>query len=79
MYAVPFFGDGLLANRGREAKLALCRRRLGVAVVVGVVALSSAPAPRGCVVCGAGWMIVVQGLPRGGSACGVGSCREDSS
>ena len=70
---------GLLANRGREAKLAACRRLLGAAVVMGVVAVVAEPAPRGCVVCGEGWMVVVQVLPRRGLPCGVSACREDSS
>lgn len=72
---------GLLANRSREAKLALCRRLLGVAVVVAPVAAvaEAEAAPRSCAVCGEGWMVVVQVLPRGDLRCGVSACREDSS
>lgn len=70
---------GLLANRGREAKLTWCRRRLGVAVVVAAVAAASEASPRGCAVCGEGWMVVVQGLPRQDWPCGMSACREDGS
>jgi hypothetical protein len=70
---------GLLANRGREAKLACCRRLLGVAAVSGVVAAASLPPPGRCPVCGEGVLVVVQGLPRA-EGCGVGGpWREDSS
>ena len=70
---------GLLANRGREAKLALCRRLLPVATVVVVGGDKTASEPRCCAVCGEGWMLLVGLLPRarGGR---VGCCRgEDSS
>jgi Putative transposase/Transposase zinc-binding domain len=70
---------GLLANRGREAKLACCRRLLGVAAVTAAVAPSSVPPPGRCPVCGEGVLVVVQWLPRA-VGCGVGAAgREDSS
>jgi hypothetical protein len=70
---------GLLANRGREGKLACCRRLLGVAVLSGVVAAASLPSPGRCPVCGEGVLVVVQWLPRA-TGCGVGAAgREDSS
>jgi hypothetical protein len=70
---------GLLANRGRTAKLAACRRLLGVAVVVAAVPPAAAVATRSCAVCGEGWMVVVQLVPRWGLPCAVSACREDSS
>jgi hypothetical protein len=57
---------GLLANRGREAKLAACRRLLVAAraatAAAGVV--ETATTPRCCRECGVGVMEVVQLLPR---------------
>jgi hypothetical protein len=71
---------GLLSNRGREEQLALCRRLLGVAVVVGVIAAAEpVPAPRCCAVCGEGWMVVVEVLPRPERECVMTVCAEDSS
>lgn len=69
---------GLLANRGREAKLALCRRLLGMAVVVGVT-VTAAAALRCCDVCGEGWMVLVELLPRADRACVASLVGEDSS
>jgi Putative transposase len=70
---------GLLANRGREAKLALGRRLLRVEVLTVAVALLAKPAPRCCVVCGEGWMEVVRLLPRADRAGVVSLVGEDSS
>ena len=70
---------GLLANRGREAKLAACRRLLLVRVVVVAVGDKAAWEPRGCAVCGEGWMVPVGLLPRGERVCLVGCRGEDSS
>jgi hypothetical protein len=72
---------GLLANRGRQQKLALCRRlllaeparRRGVAV-----SAAGGPACPVCPVCGAGEMRVVGLLPRPGKGS-VPTPREDSS
>lgn len=70
---------GLLANRGREAKLSVCRRLLLVTTVAVVAAVPAASEPRCCAVCGEGVMLLVVLLPRA-EAVGVGSCRgEDSS
>jgi Putative transposase/Transposase zinc-binding domain len=70
---------GLLANRGREAKLAVCRRLLRVAPVGGVEAVPVASGPRRCAACGEGRMVPVSLLPRA-QPVGVGCCRgEDSS
>lgn len=70
---------GLLANRGREAKLAACRRLLLVTTVAVVEAVPAVSAPRCCAVCGEGVMIQVGLLPRA-EPVGVGWCRgEDSS
>lgn len=70
---------GLLANRGREAKLAACRRLLLVAAVVVVDGVPAASEPRCCAVCGEGWMVPVGLLPRAEGG-GVAWCRgEDSS
>jgi hypothetical protein len=70
---------GLLANRGREAKLAVCRRLLLVKAVVVGEAASAASEPRCCAGCGEGWMVVVGLLPRVRDV-GVGySGGEDSS
>jgi hypothetical protein len=70
---------GLLANRGREAKLAVCRRLLLVAAVVVVEGVPAASEPRCCAVCGEGWMVPVGLLPRAEHG-GVAWCRgEDSS
>lgn len=69
---------GLLANRGREAKLTTCRRLLGLAAAV-LVVKSSAVAVRCCDTCGEGLMTLVRLLPRE-EAFGVSSLRgEDSS
>jgi hypothetical protein len=70
---------GLLANRGREEKLALCRRLLRVEAMSVAVALLAKPALRGCVVCGEGWMEVVRLLPRADRAGVVSLVGEDSS
>ena len=57
---------GLLANGGREAKLAACRWLLAVAaLVVGVVV---AEAPARCPVCGVGQLLWVEDLPGPGPA-----------
>ena len=67
---------GLLANRGRQAKLAMCRRLLLVATVVVVAAVPAASEPRSCAVCGEGRMVVVRLLPRetdGGVVLGRGA------
>jgi Putative transposase/Transposase zinc-binding domain len=71
---------GLLANRGREAKLAVCRRLLLVATVVVVDGDKPASSePRCCAVCGEGVMLQVGWWPRA-EPVGAGSCRgEDSS
>lgn len=69
---------GLLANRGREAKLALCRRLLGMAVVVGVTVTAAAEL-RCCGVCGEGLMVLVELLPRADRACVASLVGEDSS
>jgi hypothetical protein len=69
---------GLLANRGRAQKLALCRRLLGMATVVAGVT-ETATAPRGCGECGEGWMELVRLLPRADRACVTSPIREDSS
>jgi hypothetical protein len=62
---------GLLANRGRTERLALCRALLalwvvGQAVLGGSPLASPAatPAPRGCPVCGAEYWLWVAELPR---------------
>ena len=55
---------GLLANRGRESKLAVCRRLLLVATVVVVAEAEPVSEPRCCSVCGEGVMVLVQLLPR---------------
>jgi hypothetical protein len=56
---------GLLANRGREDKLALCRRLLAVAALSRQARGNvSTKEPRRCPVCGRGVMEVVEGLPR---------------
>jgi hypothetical protein len=70
---------GLLANRGREAKLAVCRRLLLVRTVAVVDTVPAASEPRCCAVCGEGVMLLVGLLPRA-APVGVGSCGgEDSS
>lgn len=70
---------GLLANRGRGAELALCRRLLLVATAAVVAGDKTAPGPRCCAACGEGWMLLVSLLPRA-QPVGVGRCRgEDSS
>jgi hypothetical protein len=72
---------GLLSNRGREGQLALCRRLLGVAALVGAMApaVEAASGPRVCAACGEGWMVGVSVLPRGGVGCAASWCGEDSS
>jgi hypothetical protein len=70
---------GLLANRGRQGQLALCRRLLGVAALAGAAAESAPPGPRACPACGEGWMGLVAVLPRGGVGCAASACGEDSS
>ena len=70
---------GLLANRGRQAKRAVCRRLLLVATVVVVAAVPAASAPRCCAVCGEGWMVLVGLLPRAERVGLVGCRGEDSS
>ena len=59
---------GLLANRGREEKLALCRQLLGAARVPTAVRSAVQPAetddPHRCRACGVGVMVVVELLPR---------------
>jgi hypothetical protein len=58
---------GLLANRYREAKLQVCRRRLLVVVVANVVGSSAPaadPAARGCPNCGGTTWYVVARQPR---------------
>lgn len=54
---------GLLANRGREAKLAVCRRLLLVASVALLAVVEPALEPRCCAVCGEGVMLLVRLLP----------------
>jgi hypothetical protein len=70
---------GLLANRGREAKLAVCRRLLLVRAVAVRDEAKPALEPRGCTVCGEGWMVLVGLLPRAGRALVAGCRGEDSS
>ena len=56
---------GLLANRGREEKLALCRRLLAAATQAMRTAVQPAEEePQRCRKCGQGVMIVVELLPR---------------
>jgi hypothetical protein len=59
---------GLLANSGREEKLALCRWLLAVAGVVSAVAASGCAAEEslvgGCPACGSGTLVRVEELPR---------------
>jgi hypothetical protein len=71
--------SGLLANRGREAKLALSRRLLRAWAVEVVTEDRAALAPRCCAVCGQGWMVVVQLLPAGAGGAVALCGREDSS
>jgi hypothetical protein len=54
---------GLLANRGRAEKLALCRRLLA-APAVRPAESAAAQEPRNCPGCGRGMMVVVELLPR---------------
>jgi hypothetical protein len=69
---------GLLANRGREQKLGLCRRLLLAEPAARRAAAGAGgqagPPPRRCPACGAGSPVVVGWLPRRGVAA-----REDSS
>ncbi len=69
---------GLLANRGREEKLALCRRLLGVVTLV-VGMTEPAPPVRCCGVCGEGLLVVVRLLPPEDGACVGLQVSEDSS
>jgi hypothetical protein len=76
--------SGLLANRGRSARLAPARWLLGVAGVREQVGASreAAPArePRRCPVCGVGQLFVVQELPRADASPAVaGSPSADTS
>jgi hypothetical protein len=70
---------GLLSNRGRAAKLATCRRLLGVAVRLSVVeAVCAVVPPRCCGVCGEGLMVLVRLLPRAARGGVVSVVAEDS-
>jgi len=72
---------GLLANRGREVKLALCRRLLA-ARATQAPASTVQPAvkePRCCRGCGQGVMVVVELLPRQFGALGDARGELDSS
>jgi hypothetical protein len=58
---------GLLANAGRQSKLAMCRRLLVVATVAAVVLVlqaSQGPAERRCRVCGEGCLHWLEDVPR---------------
>ena len=58
---------GLLANRGREEKLALCRRLLAARVPTAVrsaVQPAETDDPHAVAACGVGVMVVVELLPR---------------
>jgi hypothetical protein len=70
---------GLLANRGREEKLAVCHRLLRVEALTVAVGLLAKASPRGCVVCGEGWMEVVRLLPRAEGSWVEALVGEDSS
>jgi Putative transposase/Transposase zinc-binding domain len=75
---------GLLANRGREQKLRLCRRLLSAeraaAQVRAAARVDQAEADgRRCRGCGRGVMEVVEGLPRQPPPAGAGPVRPDSS
>jgi hypothetical protein len=78
--------DGLLANRGRSERLALCRALLAlwtvVQAVVGVLAsggVAGGTARAGCPVCGsAAWRRVAEVAPAAGSA-GTGTAAPDTS
>ena len=70
---------GLLANRGRESKLAVCRRLLLVATVVVVAEAEPVSEPRCCSVCGEGVMVLVQLLPREERVGVLSQVGEDSS
>jgi hypothetical protein len=69
---------GLLANRDREKRLAVCRALLAVAAVLGpVVGLLAAAddaggSARRCPACGAGPWAVVAALPRGAGVAATG-------
>jgi hypothetical protein len=65
---------GLLANRGREEKLAKCRRLLMVETVRKAEPASEEEGPRRCPVCGEGEMLVVAVVEKGATAL-----KEDSS
>ncbi len=72
---------GLLANRGREAKLPLCRSLLGQTVTTDSVGPEPEEVqPRCCRACGEGFLEVVQVLPGQSRAPAAGLAqREDSS
>jgi Putative transposase/Transposase zinc-binding domain len=70
---------GLLANRGREAKLAVCRRQRLVRAVAVAEDDKAASQPRSCAVGGEGWMVPVGSLPRAERVALVGCRGEDSS
>jgi hypothetical protein len=73
---------GLLANRGREEKLALCRRLLAAAQATQAAASTvqaAAKEPRCCRGCGQGVMVVVELLPREFGAVGDARGELDSS
>jgi hypothetical protein len=65
---------GLLANRSRQGKLALCRHLLGVRLLQSVVVAWSAQERR-CPVCGVGVLRVIEMVPVGGCSEG-GAPRE---
>jgi hypothetical protein len=68
---------GLLANRGREEKLALCRRLLWPLAYV--VAVKSVAAAGACPRCGCGAMVPVGEVPPAGRVSVGAAEREDSS
>ena len=72
---------GLLANRGREGKLTLCRRLLLGEEVRQQVEVARKPTegPCLCAVCGKGEMRVVELVPARPEGAGTGRCAEDSS
>jgi hypothetical protein len=75
---------GILANRHRRDKLALCRELLGTAVAsdpeVPEESREARESPsailptRVCPVCGAGRMVVIRELPPGAECAAIGSC-----
>jgi hypothetical protein len=67
--------SGLLANRGRTERLAVCRSLLALGSVVGLVlnllggaSATARPQSERCPVCGSGPWAVVRELPRGSAA-----------